>query len=198
MTRLSLLGTGALVLALTLVACGGDKAKPDSTSCTPTTCKAAVKNCGSMPDGCGGVIKCGDCTSPESCGGGGTANVCGQGIGCTPTTCVVQGKTCGTISDNCSDVLACGTCTAPQVCGGAGVPNVCGVRPDSGPTPDTGPKTDSSTSVCAATCMAQSGAVCCTGCGCDGTVKCLPVCDSPYKWDCEMRCCFNYTTYKCK
>jgi hypothetical protein len=48
-----------------------------SSSCTPTTCAAQGKNCGSISDGCGGTLSCGTCTSPQTCGGGGTANVCG-------------------------------------------------------------------------------------------------------------------------
>src|SRR5581483_4569822 len=50
-----------------------------SGSCTPTTCAAQGKNCGSISDGCGGNLSCGSCTSPQTCGGGGTANVCGGG-----------------------------------------------------------------------------------------------------------------------
>jgi chitinase len=49
------------------------------SSCTPTTCAAQGKNCGSISDGCGGTLSCGGCTSPQTCGGGGTANVCGGG-----------------------------------------------------------------------------------------------------------------------
>ena len=57
-----------------------------ASSCTPTTCAAQGKNCGSLSDGCGGTLSCGSCTSPATCGGGGTANVCGGGSGsCSPT-----------------------------------------------------------------------------------------------------------------
>ncbi|HVJ19860.1 MAG TPA: carbohydrate-binding protein, partial [Polyangiaceae bacterium] len=45
--------------------------------CTPTTCTAQGKNCDTIPDGCGGTLSCGSCTAPATCGGGGTANVCG-------------------------------------------------------------------------------------------------------------------------
>jgi endo-1,4-beta-D-glucanase Y len=48
-----------------------------ASSCTPTTCAAQGKNCGSIPDGCGTTLTCGSCTAPQTCGGGGTANVCG-------------------------------------------------------------------------------------------------------------------------
>jgi len=54
--------------------------RPDCTCpppvCTPTTCAAQGKNCGTIPDGCGGTLTCGACTAPQTCGGGGVANVC--------------------------------------------------------------------------------------------------------------------------
>jgi hypothetical protein len=143
-----------------------DKTNTDAASCTPTTCIAAGKNCGSMPDGCGGVLQCGSCTGSDVCGGGGVSNVCGAGS-CTPTTCAAEGKNCGTISDGCGDVLSCGSCTGPETCGGGGVANVCG----SGPDKDAGsPGPDGSSGPCDPACMAQSGAVCCTACGCEGEV----------------------------
>jgi len=83
------------------------------------------KNCGSVSNGCGGTLNCGTCTSPQTCGGGGTPNVCG----CTPTTCAAQGKNCGSISNGCGGTLNCGTCTSPQTCGGGGTANVCGCTP---------------------------------------------------------------------
>jgi len=46
-------------------------------ACTPTTCAAQGKNCGTITDGCGGTLGCGTCTAPQTCGGGGGANVCG-------------------------------------------------------------------------------------------------------------------------
>ena len=46
------------------------------------TCAQQSKNCGTMPDGCGGTEDCGTCGAPNTCGGGGVADVCG----CTPTT----------------------------------------------------------------------------------------------------------------
>src|SRR5262245_29310981 len=46
-------------------------------TCTPTTCAAQGKNCGTIPDGCGGTLTCGVCIAPETCGGAGVANVCG-------------------------------------------------------------------------------------------------------------------------
>jgi hypothetical protein len=92
------------------------------SACAPTTCAAAGKNCGSLSDGCGGTLDCGACTAPQTCGGGGTANVCG----CTPTTCAAAGANCGSISNGCGGTIDCGSCTAPQTCGGGGTANVCG------------------------------------------------------------------------
>ena len=74
-------------------------------SCTPTTCQALEKNCGAVPDGCGGTVSCGECGDAQSCGGGGVANVCGRGV-CTPKSCAELGFTCGMASDGCSDSSA--------------------------------------------------------------------------------------------
>jgi len=116
----------------TLVLFGGEDAslvvRPETWElesrhvCAQTTCAAQTKNCGTISDGCGGALDCGSCTAPQTCGGGGTANVCG----CSPTTCAVQAKNCGTIADGCGGTLTCGSCTAPQTCGGGGTANVCG------------------------------------------------------------------------
>ncbi|HLK35696.1 MAG TPA: hypothetical protein VKU41_03015 [Polyangiaceae bacterium] len=51
--------------------------------CMPTTCAALGFGCGPAGDGCGNVIQCGSCTSPEICGGGGFPSVCGSGGPCT-------------------------------------------------------------------------------------------------------------------
>ncbi len=97
--------------------------KPFGICCTPTTCAAHNAECGTIPNGtCPQSLDCGSCTRPNTCGGGGTANVCG----CTPTTCAAQGKNCGTISDGCTGTLDCGTCTGSDTCGGGGTANVCG------------------------------------------------------------------------
>jgi len=52
--------------------CGG------TVSCgTCTTPNTQGAQCGSVPDGCGGTLYCGTCTGSDTCGGGGTPNVCG-------------------------------------------------------------------------------------------------------------------------
>jgi hypothetical protein len=191
-----LVGITAL-MTMGVVGCNKDDAgdsTPDAATCFPTTCVAQGKNCGSIMDGCGSILECGSCTVPDTCGGGGSANVCGNGL-CTPTNCVAEGASCGNISDGCASVLDCGSCVPPAVCGGGGVANTCGVPSvvDAGTLdPDAG-----SSGNCDPTCMAQSGAVCCKECGCTGTVLCYPVCESPYQWDCEIGCCYDYNTQQC-
>ena len=59
----------------------GYEVSPDGKSCvakcTPTTCTAQRATCGTIPNGCGGTLECGNCTAPQTCGGGGVANACG-------------------------------------------------------------------------------------------------------------------------
>jgi hypothetical protein len=128
------------------ICCAAGKVQyPVGICCTPTTCAAAGATCGTIPDGCGGTLSCGPCTAPQTCGGGGIANVCG----CTPTTCAAQGATCGTISNTCGGTLPCGSCDA-------GACLIC---------------TDDHT--CASICT--GGRVCCGGGACglaDGTPGC--------------------------
>ncbi|PKN44324.1 MAG: hypothetical protein CVU63_10735, partial [Deltaproteobacteria bacterium HGW-Deltaproteobacteria-20] len=100
----------------------------DSCACVPLTACPSPYNCGDISDGCGGTLNCGACTLPQTCGGSGTANVCGQGA-CVPTSCVTEGAECGSISDGCGNTLSCGSCTAPETCGGGGDDNVCGCTP---------------------------------------------------------------------
>ena len=108
-----------------LSACVSIGAPPPPATCTPKTCTAIGANCGPVADGCGGILDCGTCTAPASCGGGGTPNKCGSN--CKQTTCGAKGANCGTIADGCGGTLDCGTCASPAACGGGGTSNVCGV-----------------------------------------------------------------------
>ncbi|MCU0679963.1 MAG: type II secretion system GspH family protein, partial [Planctomycetes bacterium] len=101
------------------------------------------------------------CSSPATCGGGGTANQCGQPA-CTDTTwtpdpatycgdatqtsnCNATRTTAGTLSCSsptpvcnnniCVECTDNSTCTLPQTCAGSGTPNVCGCS-DATWTPD--------------------------------------------------------------
>lgn len=98
----------------------------------PKTCAQLGLNCGPASDGLGGILACGTCVSPLSCGGGGQAGVCGvcDGGSCAtmdvPKTCAQLGDNCGLTGDGLGGLLDCGTCTSPMSCGGGGVPNRCG------------------------------------------------------------------------
>ena len=62
---------------------GGSLISDGGSLCTPTTCQQLGYNCGPAGDGCGGLLQCGSCTSPDICGGGGKPSVCGGGTPCT-------------------------------------------------------------------------------------------------------------------
>jgi hypothetical protein len=106
---------------------------PDGGTCTPITCAQQSISCGPAGDGCGGLLQCGTCTAPQTCGGGGMPGMCGYPDGgvCQPKTCAQQNISCGPAGDGCGNQIDCGPCTAPQTCGGGGVPGVCGY-PDAG------------------------------------------------------------------
>ena len=130
---------------------------PCMGSGSPTTCVAAGAQCGTIQDGCGGVLDCGSCPAGQTCGGGGGPNVCGNGP-CVPATTCAPGLDCGVVPDGCGGTIDCGTCSMGQTCGGGGMPNRCGCTPT--------------------TCAAQ-GATCGTlPDGCGGTLDC-GTCVSP-------------------
>ena len=58
------------------------------------TCASANATCGPIGDGCGGILNCGSCTLPETCGGGGVASQCGGSMGCFPRDCTTIGANC--------------------------------------------------------------------------------------------------------
>jgi hypothetical protein len=130
-------------------------------ACTPITSCPAGDNCGTISNGCGGMVVCGTpCTAPQTCGGGGTANQCGSP--CTPLTACPAGDNCGTISNGCGGTLACGgACTAPETCGGGGAANQCG-------------------SPCTPLTACPAGDNCGTiSNGCGGTLACGGACTAP-------------------
>jgi hypothetical protein len=83
--------------------------------------------CGTIGDGCGSTIDCGQCPAGQVCGGGADPQpgVCGA-ITCVPKSCTQQGFNCGAASDGCGNIIQCGSCAVTQTCGGGGSPNVCG------------------------------------------------------------------------
>jgi len=70
--------------------------------CVPKTCKELGKECGATNDGCGNLLRCGNCPSGLTCGVP-TANLCGCVPQCNGRTCgpdPVCGKSCGTCGVN--------------------------------------------------------------------------------------------------
>jgi hypothetical protein len=51
--------------------------------------------------------------------------------------------------------------------------------------------------LCDPVCLAMPGAACCTMCGCEARVRCTPVCPAPFRWDCEVGCCFDDELLRC-
>lgn len=102
---------------------------PPTSTCTPKTCANFPKGtCGRQGDGCGGLTpNCGTCPTGQSCGGGGTPNMCGGGTGsCTPLKCTDYPGSCGQQSDGCGGLTPDCTCPSGQTCGGGGTPGKCG------------------------------------------------------------------------
>lgn len=71
-----------------------------TASCTPTTCAAQGKNCGTISNGCGGTLSCGSCAAPQTCGGGGVPNVCGGGTSTAVLTLTATGRSGESISSS--------------------------------------------------------------------------------------------------
>jgi hypothetical protein len=117
----------------------GQCGAPDGGNCTPKTCTQQNINCGPAGDGCGNLIpNCGNCTPPQTCGGGGVAGQCGYPDAgqCQPETCAQQNIFCGPAGDGCGNLIAsCGTCTPPLTCGGGGVAGQCGASDAGSCTP---------------------------------------------------------------
>ncbi len=154
---------------------GSDGGFTDGSTCTLRKCSDVAANCGPIADGCGGLLDCGTCTSPDICGGSGKPNICGNsfavdGSACLPKACKDFGATCGPIGDGCGGVVAsCGTCASPAICGGGGTPSVCG---DSFASPDGG--------ACSPRSCKDVGANCGPiGDGCGGVIASCGTCTSP-------------------
>jgi hypothetical protein len=92
--------------------------------CTPTTCQALGVQCGTVPDGCGGTLKCPTCPSGEVCGASGQCSSCSQGAPCQASSpCKTASMDCSTGSGVCKDegnTPAGTSCGAGQQCDGQG------------------------------------------------------------------------------
>jgi len=77
--------------------------------CVPATCASLGRNCGTVSDGCGETLTCGNYN-----GGCQTGYTCQTDRGfcvqnpCVPATCASLGRNCGTVSDGCGGTLTCG------------------------------------------------------------------------------------------
>jgi hypothetical protein len=104
---------GPCVAGVTTCGGSGTPGVCGSPACAQGTCG---NKCGSVPNGCGGILNCGGCPGGQTCGGGGAANICGA-ASCSPKSCAQVGAQCGQASDTCGGLTVdCGTCQAGQVC----------------------------------------------------------------------------------
>jgi hypothetical protein len=101
-------------------ACGANSTCDGNGSCVCADPNACVGKCGTFTDACGHSVNCGGCTAPQTCGGGGTANLCG----CTPKP-VCHDECGGTVANGCGGTFVCpnvNACVCNQgctpVCGG--------------------------------------------------------------------------------
>lgn len=91
--------------------CPPEALRGNGTACTGGVCSGnTCVSCGAHGEPCcaGNV-----CTTPQTCGGGGTAGVCG----CKPVTCPAS-YPCGAVPDGCGGMAACGSCGPGQTCVG--------------------------------------------------------------------------------
>jgi hypothetical protein len=95
-----------------LVCLASDAGPPQ---CTPTTCAAQQIACGPLSDGCGGMLECGTCAAPQTCGGGGQPGVCGTGAS---NPCDVDTTECLKAQDKptSSPGTKCSACMAASGC----------------------------------------------------------------------------------
>src|SRR6202042_2656709 len=80
-------GLLATLASFALASCVGDAVSPDPSrdagrerdpkDCGSVSCVSLGLACGTVSDGCGRLLRCGSCSSPETCGGAGVRNVCG-------------------------------------------------------------------------------------------------------------------------
>lgn len=87
--------------------------------CKPKTCAGLKAECGSVADGCGKVLECGECEEGSFCGIV-EHNVCTDPDSlCVPIAKDVAcaGKECGKEGDGCQGFYECGACPGGQACG---------------------------------------------------------------------------------
>jgi hypothetical protein len=96
--------------------------------CQPKTCAELGYDCGDGDDGCGHLLRCGECPAGGSCSwtiAGSGPNQCGTCIEVCKT-CAQLGANCGVAGDGVGGIIDCGACPSGEICGGGGMPGVCG------------------------------------------------------------------------
>ncbi len=75
-------------------------------TCTPTTCAAQGKTCGSILNGCGGNLNCGTCASGQTCS---SSNVCvsssDAGTGTSCGECTTHSSALASTCDSCTSAV---------------------------------------------------------------------------------------------
>src|SRR5215470_20055557 len=91
------------------------------STCTPTTCAAQGATCGTISDGCGGVLTCGTCSSGQTC----SSNKCGAGTNPGPGSCT-HDLTCtgAALVSGCDNGTTVAGCVA-AVCGFSSTHHCC-------------------------------------------------------------------------
>ena len=118
----------------TTTTCDPNQCKSDGSDCAtctdePLATTCAGGHCGPTTNNCGHTVQCSTTCSGtgQTCGGGGTAGICGCTSASKTQTC---GNHCGSATDNCGQSVDCGGCTSPETCGGGGTSSVCGCTPN--------------------------------------------------------------------
>jgi hypothetical protein len=92
----------------------------DTSTCTPTTCAAQGKTCGSIGDGCGGTLSCGTCASGQTCS---SSNTCqSTTTGCTGSVASFSAAKCSSTAVYNGALYQC----VSQAAGVNGEPTGCG------------------------------------------------------------------------
>jgi hypothetical protein len=75
----------------------------DTPACTPNPNACAGHECGTVDNGCGVQVSCGECANSEICN-----NNTGQCGACTPTQNPCGDRVCGTVDNGCGTSVECG------------------------------------------------------------------------------------------
>ncbi|MCA3013010.1 MAG: putative metal-binding motif-containing protein [Myxococcaceae bacterium] len=140
---------GAADEGVLIVEAGGEVVRVPLRAAVPAACvprtsclvlESESPECGTAPDGCGGVVGCGACAPTQQCmnqrcvaspvdagappdagalsdaGRPTDAGVTPDAGACVPTTCAARGASCGALPDGCGGTLACGSCGGGATC----------------------------------------------------------------------------------